>query len=533
MSSKANVPGNAIQNNENIRALDANDKIMFPWTRFEKLYPILEKIRIENDIEAIVYCINKDMYYDPSEKDLDLFYVASKNNNFELVRFMIEYGANYERSMRLKYKFFNRLCLNGNTEAVRYCLKLPKINVNAIDQLGFTGLYHAAINNNYSTVNLLVSEKDLNINQKVKDGDNVLISVASKIQDINVFKLLLQNIDIDLNEKGRNGENVVMRALENDNLYLELTELLLLTRKIDINAKNDLWQTVLIKAVLLHRNRAINCILSYPGINLNLWEKNYKTALMLAVSRKDNDIVKSILAVPGVELGKAMKEAVLHRNFEALQLILAVPDVNINGDMLKEAVRGKFIDNRIEYVKCLISAPGFDANLIKMDMIKHAIIYDDSEIALMLLKEAPFRINDIDECCWTLLMYASRHNRVEVVKFIINTPGININTVAKDKRTALMIASARGNIEIVKLLLEVPGIDKNARNLYGWTALSYAILYMQPEVAKLLTESGVELAPIFPGSDEEETKPVEVKNEKTKPVDAKNEKSKPKKGKKR
>lgn len=102
---------------------------------------------------------------------------------------------------------------------------------------------------------------------------------------------------------------------------------------------------------------------------------------------------------------------------------------------------------------------------------------------------------DVDTCnknCYTVLMYASLREHVEVVKLLLEYE-VNVNkSTIFYHNTALMIASRNGNVEIVKLLLE-HDVDVNKLDRDGDTALVYAILNEHVKVVQLLLEYGADV----------------------------------------
>ena len=95
------------------------------------------------------------------------------------------------------------------------------------------------------------------------------------------------------------------------------------------------------------------------------------------------------------------------------------------------------------------------------------------------------------------LLLAVKHNRAEVVEFLLLIPDLDVNLQDEDGEAALMIASRRGYTKIVELLLSGSKrvyitrsagqrLDINIQDEWGMTALIRASDYGHVEIVKLL-----------------------------------------------
>ena len=92
----------------------------------------------------------------------------------------------------------------------------------------------------------------------------------------------------------------------------------------------------------------------------------------------------------------------------------------------------------------------------------------------------------------TALMYASKYNKLAIVKFLVEN-GAKVNAIDNDKRTALMYASSKcEDIKIVHYLLS-KGADINAKDINGENALMRATSKYQWDIAKFLIEQGINI----------------------------------------
>ena len=92
----------------------------------------------------------------------------------------------------------------------------------------------------------------------------------------------------------------------------------------------------------------------------------------------------------------------------------------------------------------------------------------------------------------TALMYASKYNKLAIVKFLVEN-GAEVNAVDNDKRTALMYASSNGEDNKIVHYLLSKGADINAKDINGENALMRATSKYQWDIAKFLIEQGINI----------------------------------------
>ncbi len=91
------------------------------------------------------------------------------------------------------------------------------------------------------------------------------------------------------------------------------------------------------------------------------------------------------------------------------------------------------------------------------------------------------------------LLYASKHNNVDVVKLLIES-GVDVNRKSSNKGTLLMLLSATERFDIMRLFIKA-GADVNFREEdgYGTTPLMLAASNGILENVKLLLEAGADV----------------------------------------
>ncbi|CDG49608.1 Ankyrin repeats-containing protein [Cardinium endosymbiont cBtQ1 of Bemisia tabaci] len=109
------------------------------------------------------------------------------------------------------------------------------------------------------------------------------------------------------------------------------------------------------------------------------------------------------------------------------------------------------------------------------------------DISLMefLLKNKS-NINERDKDGKTPTYWASEHNKVESVAFLLNHGHADVNQASKYGNTPLHVVSIKGYTEVAKVLLSSAKILVNLKNYHGETALYIALQNGHTEIVKLL-----------------------------------------------
>ena len=125
-----------------------------------------------------------------------------------------------------------------------------------------------------------------------------------------------------------------------------------------------------------------------------------------------------------------LKNAARHGHAETVQLLLAVPYININiqDQRGKSALMWSAIRGRTATVQLLLAAPDIDVNLQ-------------------------------DEHGMSSLMWAALKGITEIVQLLLAVTDIKVHIEAQHGMSALTVAAFKGHKAIVQLLLAVPEID--------------------------------------------------------------------------
>jgi len=240
---------------------------------------------------------NEDFKYTKEEinsKDLKGHYPiieAISNKNFKIFNYLLEKGADYNTINNYGVPLlFLALHLND----IEYIISLVndkthnKIDVNILDNNGYTPLIISYINKYMDIFNYLIEYSDINQKDKyghsilyyvIKNKDNAnakgLIDIGAKIDedilDIAIKKseidIILEYDDIPLNKyKGENDESFLISVILH-NKYISSNKIeKLIIKGCDINAKDKEGNTPLIYAVKQKDKSIIKLLIKYGAI---------------------------------------------------------------------------------------------------------------------------------------------------------------------------------------------------------------------------------------------------------------------------
>ena len=238
----------------------------------------------------------------------------------------------------------------------------------------------------------------------------------------------------------------------------------------NINHKDRLGSTALMKAVILNCIKTIKLLLINKKININATNNKRWSALMLVVTCDNLEIAEI--------------------------LIKAKANLNIQNNKGQTALILSMIFNRDDIAKLLIHS-GADLNIQDEDgytALMYAEKYGYTEIISLIKNrinlEKPF-------------IKAAKESDIQDFKSLIEQ-GVNINARDENGFTALMrVAQAfvwsappysqeienelKVKIEMLEMLLKIKDLDYNIKdNVMGWTALQWAQESKNEQAIKLL-----------------------------------------------
>tara|TARA_B100001758_G_C18300220_1_gene551889 strand:+ start:355 stop:1092 length:738 start_codon:yes stop_codon:yes gene_type:complete len=161
--------------------------------------------------------------------------------------------------------------------------------INIKNGLEDTPLICAIKNKNFTVINTLLYNSNIDINIQNNIGDNAFI-YAVKNKELSVVEKLLNSVNIDLNIKNNIGNTALMYAVINKDL--NIIKILLKYDNIDINIKNNIGYTPYTYVLEFCNNHIISLFQSF----LNKSNTNYLlSSICDAVHNKDYPTISNLL----------------------------------------------------------------------------------------------------------------------------------------------------------------------------------------------------------------------------------------------
>ena len=384
----------------------------------------------------------------------------------------------------------------------------------------------------------LISE-GANINDTDYDYNTLLMN-AVLLGKYEFTKLLLSDKNIDINKKNKNGYTAITIGLfkmGNKTDRIKICELLL-KKKVDLDLVNKDGYTPLCLASKLGDIEAVKLLLKFEKRHkfYNHFSNTNTTPLIEASKNGYLEIVKLLLEKnnnPGLyykdDYGDcAFLHSCRNSNLEIVKLLLRKKNIKAKNDFNENALIISLKNNNKNVTKFLLENKKIDVNIIIDDLynpINLCCKYGYLEELEILIKMGA-DLNYVNCSNYTGFMYACMSGNVEIVKLLLKN-NVDIYNFSKDGKNGFILACIAGKIEIVKLLLEIDskivdktgkynitsfmhscihnkieigklliacsGFDINKTDIYGSTALIYAVRYRNVEIVKLLLENNVDV----------------------------------------
>jgi ankyrin repeat protein len=219
---------------------------------------------------------------------------------------------------------------DGYIGLVNALLKKPGINVNALDDMGWSALVCASVNNHPEVVKALLAVPGIDFND-TSSGISAFIWAAwtghTKIVKILLdFKPQDGQPGIDINSRDNNGTSALMGAVRIRTFPSHVLAMLAVPG-IDVNAKNNDGNSALMLAAESARSENVKALLAFPGIDVNATNNDGDTALDIATRNGTEEIVELIRKYQaGKKIGNIIEKKLVP------DLLWRPPNLDIPGD---------------------------------------------------------------------------------------------------------------------------------------------------------------------------------------------------------
>ena len=364
--------------------------------------------------------------------------------NARIVKQLIDKGANVKARDNEGTSVFLYACGFGDGNIIRMLLVRDRTLVNdKITDSNINGLHYAASLNNLETINFLIKNVDMNINDRDLNGCTALYYAAyhGKKEAYNLLIKLGANKDI--------GDNYGVKpeyVLSGGSSAVDLNDNSDSNEKNNNSFTNTYEENIFIaEAIQTSDTNALRNIMMYSNFNMNSVITEYETPLTYAIHLGKDDIVNQLFRY------KMYNTNIINIETSFIPAGEVYFDESTNGI---EAVGNVYLGD---------ASP-----------LQYAIFKGNTNIINTLLKLGA-DINRKDSLGNNALMYAASYGSAEVIDTLLNYSSNSYRVVDIYGDTPLHNAALLGNTNTLTALMNRTPININAQNIDGNTPLHLAV----------------------------------------------------------
>lgn len=355
--------------------------------------------------------------------DLTFLQIATMTDSFEMVKCLIEHGADVNAKNLMGLDALHFAVRNCNSEIVNLLIH-HGADVLAEEIEGRMPIEFAVANDDIKTAAVLIATKKININRKVT-GSFSLLHIAAQKGNLRMTKFLCEK-GADMHIKNDYGSKPIHHAARD--AHIPVVEFYL-DRGLDVNELAGPGKTLIHFAALSKDTHEMITYLYSKGADLNRKSYEGETPLDVAISKDHPNIVKVLVDLGAVSSAYIQNEA-------------AATDAKIS-----------------KYLQCVRKL--FEAvksnNFIEIER---------------LVNNSGAQVNAKNEKNMTILHFAVWKGYAQSINTILKCGG-DVNIIGKDNSTALHYAAKFNHFEIVLTLL-AHGAIYNGKTSHNKTPLSLA-----------------------------------------------------------
>lgn len=364
--------------------------------------------------------------------------------NARIVKQLIDKNADIKAKDNEDVSVFLYACGFGNGNIIRMLLVKDRTLVSdKTSNANLNGLHYAAAFNNLETINFLIKNVDMNINDRDLNGCTALYYAAyyKKQEAYNLLIKLGADKDIESNY-GVKPEYVISGGSSAFDLGGNSYN----SEENDNSSANTYNENTLIQRVIYNSDaNALRNIIMYSNFNMNTAIIGYDTPLTYAISIDKNDMVNELLRYK-------------------------MNNTNIIN------IETSFISSNYIYFDENRKEIEFTGNVYLNDAspLQYAIFKGNTNIINTLLRYGA-DINKKDSLGYNALMYAAGYGNAEIIDSILNYSSNSYRVVDIYGNTPLHNASLLGNTNTLTALMSRTPININIQNADGDTPLHIAV----------------------------------------------------------
>ncbi|XP_065336620.1 uncharacterized protein LOC135937396 [Cloeon dipterum] len=400
-------------------------------------------------------------------------HVAIEKGHFKFMEKLVELGADVNATNSNEETALHIASAKGCRHTVD-CLLKKMADVNQRDDKGKTALHHAAANSVYRldlVKNLLKHGASLTMTDN--EGKNVLhhaIECKNEIvQPRHCTPPPMVNFKSSFHQQPHSPwsmTNFRDRSFGHTSAYEDYDEFENMLRTevisnddvihwlvdqncVDLNARNNLGETLLILALKKFRWKIVSFLLT-KDVDVNIQDEKGKTALHHAANSFDLDSVRRLIE-NGADLKLTDKKG---------------------KNSLHHAYYGTIFDFIFEKNRDLAKAKLINGNTILHWAAKRDIV--SNSLFSWLKEQNEVELNARNNLNETALLLACKRNKSNFAKQLLLVKGIEMNSIDLEGRTAVHYAAQSRDLDLMRKLFE-KGADPSVTDIEGKNVLHHAI----------------------------------------------------------
>lgn len=322
------------------------------------------------------------------------------------------------------------------------------------------GLFWASYKGHSRVVSHLLRQHTLP-NREMIDHQTSLI-VAARFDYLDIVQLLLGYKGINVNSKGKNARTALSMAAGNG--HLAVVECLLSHETIQPDVPDSSGWTPIFWAVGGKYLEVARSLSTHKGFNINHTDNQGRSVLSWAAEAGEADIVKFFLTQDSIDPQQrdrrgrtALSWAAEHGNIDVVSLLRRSKRIDVSS----KDNEGR---NAISW-----AAAGAHYDVVEY-LLKHDSTGADME----------------DGNGWTPLAWALFKNSPNTVQVLLSSKMVDPNRQDKNGRTPLSWAAGYGYFDVVNKIINTEGVLVDTQDSGGRTALEWAKLYNFSEIVEML-----------------------------------------------
>ena len=373
---------------------------------------------------------------------IDYLLLAAQRNHLECVRILVQTLADELTGIT---KTLLQLLLNGDTESIRTLITNNACNVNQTLLSGWTMLHVAVLLQNKALVSFLLRLPHIDVNAINRNKYSAL-ALASMAGSADIVKLLIQHEGVEVNS---NWDSEIPLCLACQYGNVACVKALLEHPYVDVNIRNYSRNTPLYYALINKHPSCVRALLECDRISILKIDRDESNAFyyaFLLYQAASLSYLLNYVYSSSTEQEFPLQRAILNDDIDSISALLSHPSVDVN------------MEDEHECTPLLI-----------------AVFLNRPEIIKLLLQHNDIQVNKQYYFANTVLYYAVHLGYTECIKELLQHPGIDTSIMGTDYHTPLQVALKQNSMACIEALLCSNARHTCSRGFFGKNFLHAAL----------------------------------------------------------